>query len=533
MPSRAISTSCHAAALAALATAVLGCAADQPVELGRDRTLVGPIPLKHQIAWADSALDRVIAVDVVGAARVDHWPIGRRPVYAAPTPAGDRLLVVTRGEEALARGQVDEDPLLWNVNLADPGSQPEAYAVGSPFDRIAVSIDGSIAVAYFSAGGPDAEGFFRNPNELAFIDLARPPGDDNPVIKNIRSFGSTPTGIVLSPPMSIPDAPDASARIFAFVLAQNVVTIVDATNPIRDEVSIRLDGAGANVLPQELVFAPNTATAYMRSDGARDVLEIVLHSDPPPDESPTHNDYHPLLAELGAGGGPSDIAVFDDPAGTRFVLASTPATREVVIIDADTAQFRRVPTPLPIDRIVLFPAGASPAHRAILADIGATAVFSLGLDQVADPLARLDVDTIDVGEPVRELVPVPGRDLAMLVHDDDRTVLGLLDVGVGSVSPLQGVGRLDSYAFTPSGDYLAGATAGVARLGLLELGNLHPSDLRLDFLPVRVFALPSGAVIVDHADPFGRITIVPSTSSERRDSTVLSGFLLANLLEEH
>jgi hypothetical protein len=160
-------------------------------------------------------------------------------------------------------------------------------------------------------------------------------------------------------------------------------------------------------------------------------------------------------------------------------------------------------------------------------------VFSLGLDDVADPLARLDVDTIAVGEPVRELVPVPGRDLAMLVHDDDRTVLGLLDVAVSSVSPLQGVGRLDSYAFTATGDYLAGATAGVARLGLLDLANLHPTDLRLDFLPSKVFALPSGPLIVDHADPFGRITIVPGTASERRDATVLSGFLLANLLEEN
>ena len=48
--------------------------------------------------------------------------------------------------------------------------------------------------------------------------------------------------------------------------------------------------------------------------------------------------------------------------------------------------------------------------------------------------------------------PVPARELAMLVHDDQRTVLGLLDVTYGSVSPLQGVGRLDDYAFTPRGD---------------------------------------------------------------------------------
>jgi len=249
---------------------VVAACADQPIELTRDRALVGPIPMKHQIAWADSALDRVVAVDVTpGAApTVDDWAIGRRPVFAAPTPSGEQLLVVTRGEEALARGQVDEDPILWRVDLASPGSEPIAYPVGSPFDRIAVASDGSRAVAYFSAGGPDAEGFFRNPNELAFIDLTRGPAEDNPVIKTIRSFSSTPTGIVLSPPMAIPGAADASERIFAFVLARNVITVVDVSHPLTNEVSIRLDGARrwcSRRTPRPRTSAPTARATCSRS----------------------------------------------------------------------------------------------------------------------------------------------------------------------------------------------------------------------------------------------------------------------------
>ncbi|HEY5938432.1 MAG TPA: hypothetical protein VIU61_27465, partial [Kofleriaceae bacterium] len=268
---------------------LVACTAERPIALERERILLGPLPLKRQLAWIDSALDRVVAIDAGGdVPRVDSWKIGRRPVFAAPTPGGDHVLVVTRGEEALGRGQVDEDPHLWNVDVTAPGSEPLAYKVGSPFDRIAVSQDAGIAVAYFSEAGPDEEGFFRNPNELAFIDLNQPPGPGNPVLKTIRSFGSAPTGIVLSPPMAIPGAPDASERIFAFVLARNVITVIDATHADRDEVTIRLEGAGTNVLPRELVFAPNTATAYMRSDNARDVLEMVLVPDPP-SESPTSN----------------------------------------------------------------------------------------------------------------------------------------------------------------------------------------------------------------------------------------------------
>ncbi len=516
--------------------AVVACTAERPRAIDRDRVLIGPVPLKRQLAWIDSALDRVVAIDARddGEPSVHAWGIGRRPVFGAPTPAGDRILVVTRGEEALERGQIDEDPILWSVDVTDPKSKPIGYPVSSPFDRIAVSVDSGIAVAYFSEAGPDAEGFFRNPNELAFIDLTQPPSETNPTIKTIRSFGSAPAGIVLSPRMAVPGAEDASERIFAFVLARNIVTIVDASHPDRDEVTIRLDGAGANVLPRELVFAPNTATGYMRSDGARDVLELVLVNDPPSAANPKANDYHPILAELGAGGAPSDIAVFDTASGIRYVLASTPATRELVIIDADTAQFRTVDTPDPIDRIVVFPGNDEPATTAILAQIGAPMprVHSLSLVGIGDPLARLDLETIEVGEPVRDLSPVPGRNLAMMVHDDNRTVLGMLDVQYGSVSPLQGIGRLDTYAFTPAGDFLVGTTTGVPRLGMLDLSNLHPTDLRLDYAPRQVYALANGALIVDHGDSFGRATVIPSTASSRKDAHVLSGFLLAGLLDQ-
>ena len=515
---------------------VAGCLPERDPAFDRPRVVSGPVPLKDQVAYVDGALDRVVIVDArAEAPTVAAVPVGRRPIWSAPTLDRDRLLVITRGEEALARGQIDEEPHLWNVDVANPATAPVAYPIGSPFDRIAVSADGALAVLHFSDAGPDAEGFFRNPNELAFVDLTRPPGPDNPVLKTLRSFGSAPTAVVLSPPMAIPGAADPTPRVFAFVLAPNRVTVVDATFPARDEVTIRLDQAGSDVVPREVVFAPGTATAYLRSDGARDVLEVMLTADPPPDDRPGANDYRPVLAELGAGGGPADIAVYDDVGGRRFVLASTPNTGEVVVIDADTAEFVRVPTPDPIDRIVLFPEGADqPARKAVLASIGAQRdrVHVLDLEGIDDDLIPRAVETVAAGAPVRAIEAVPGRELALLVHDDQRTVLGLLDVAYGSVSPLEGVARLDSYAFTTEGDYLIAATTGLPRLGVLALDNLHPSDLRLDDLPARVFALPSGAVFVDHGDPLGRATIIPAPTATRDEAIVLAGFLLADLLEQ-
>ncbi|MEM9489815.1 MAG: hypothetical protein AAGC55_11755 [Myxococcota bacterium] len=524
-------------ALAALVMPAGGCSPDdRHIGWERERVVLGPLALKHSVAYIDSARDRAITVDISDdRPRAYTHGIGRRAIYATSTPDRERLAVITRGEEALRQGQIDQDPQLWLIDAQSPDSEPVSYDIGSPFDRLAIAADGHVAVAYFSDSGPDDEGFFRNPNELAVIDLSRPPADDNPVLKTVRSFGSAPDGVVLSPPMVIPGSPDPTPRTFAFVLAPNNVTVLDTTYPDRREVSIRLDLGGATVRPRELVFAPNTATAYLRSDNANDVLEILISDDPPLDGDTNDNDYRPALAELGAGAGPADIAVYDDIAGRRLILAATPGTRELVVIDADTAQFRIVATPDPVDRIMLFPQGEGLVPRlALLASISAplSRLQVLRLDDITDELVGIDLNQVTVDQPIRDVVAVPGGERAMLVHDDERTVLGLLDVAIGSVSPLQGVGQLDSYDFSPDGSFLIGATSGVERVGFVELGNLHPSDLTLDDTPHRIFAMPDGAIYIDHGDPFGRATIVQSPGAARSESIVLTGFLLADLFTQ-
>lgn len=526
-----------ATALAGMVALGAGCFEDKRhVGWDRERLVLGPIPLKDRVAYVDSARDQVTIIDMTEAApRVYRYRIGRRAIFATTTPDRLHVAVVTRGEEAVVQGQVDEPPRLWMIDVRDPGAEPIAYDIGSPFDRLAVASDGNTAVAYFSGSGPDAEGFFRNPNELAIIKLDQQPSAANPTLKTIRSFGSVPDGIVLSPPMALPGAADPTPRVFAFVLAVNNLTVIDATYPERREVSIRLDTAGTSVRPREVVFAPATATAYLRSDNARDVLEILLNYEPPSASEANDNDFRPALAELGAGGGPADIAVYDDVQARRLVLAATPNTRQIVIIDTDTAQFTTVDTPDPIDRVLLFPSGAGETPRvALLASLGSRLprVHMVSLEGIGDPLVRPTVQTITLDESVLDVVPVPGRELAMIVHDDDRTVLGLLDLVFGSVSPLQGVGKLDSYAFSPDGAYLIGVTESASRVGFVELANLHPSDLRLDALPGAVLAMSNGAIFVDHRTSFGHATIIPRPDAKRAESFVLDGFLLTGYLND-
>jgi len=507
---------------------------DRPIVWDRQRVVLGPIPMKSQIAYVDSALDRVTLLDLAA----DHptlsaKKIGRRAVVAVPSPDRHLLFVITRGEEAIHEGEIDEPPQCWVIDTVHTEVPVVAYQIGSPFDRIAVAPDNSMIVTYFSAAGPDEAGFFRNPNELAVVHLLEPPSADNPTLKTIRSFGSVPEGVTLSPPMIVPGAADATPRTFAFVLSSNNLTMIDANHPTRREVSIRLDLGGQPVLPREIVFAPNTSSAYVRSDNARDVLQVLIEAVPPATAEGV--DFNPLLAELGAGGGPTDIAVYDDPTQRRYILASTPNTGEVVIIDADTAQFRAVPISDPIDRILLFPAGVdTPPTKALFASVGAKVprVHILDLVNIQDPLTQAKLRTVVLDKPVRDVVPVPGRELAMLVHDDARTVLGLLDMDTESTSPLLGVGKLDSYDFSPSGSYLIGATSTVSRVGFVALDNLHPTDFRLDDPPARVLSAANAKIFVDHGDPLGHATIIPSPTATRDEALVLTGFLTANLLDE-
>jgi hypothetical protein len=507
---------------------------ERPIMWERERAVLGPIPMKSQIAYVDSALDRVTLLDLANdTPAISTTKIGRRAVVAVPSPDRHLLFVITRGEEAIVEGQIDQPPKFWVIDTVHPEVPTTAYEISSPFDRVAVAPDNSMVVAYFSAAGPDEAGFFRNPNELAVIHLDEPPGDANPTLKTIRSFGSVPEGITLSPPMIVPGAEDSSVRTFAFVLSSNNLTIIDASHPAQREVSVRLDLGGRAVIPKEVVFAPNTSSAYVRSDNARDVLQVLLQATPP--ETPAHSDFKPLLAELGAGGGPTDIAVYDDPTGRRYVLASTPNTGEIVVIDADTAQFRSVPVSDPIDRILLFPSGEGAVpSKALFASVAAKAprVHVLDLINIQDPLTQAKLSTIVLDKPVRDVVPVPGRDLAMLVHDDARTVLGLLDMETLSTSPLLGVGKLDSYDFSPSGSYLIGATGTVSRVGFIALDNLHPTDFRLDDPPARVLSTGNAKIFVDHGDPLGHATIIPSPTATRGQALVLSGFLTHNLLDQ-
>ena len=233
-------------------------------------------------------------------------------------------------------------------------------------------------------------------------------------------------------------------------------------------------------MPKEVVFAPNTASAYVRSDNARDVLQVLLAG---------RRHARRRRATTSARCSPSSAPAVARPtsrsttirAARRYVLASTPNTGEVVVIDADTAQFRSMPRhrsdrshPAVPDRRSTRRRRRRCSRRSARSCRACTCSISINIE---DPLTQAKLRTITLDKPVRDVVPVPGRDLAMLVHDDARTVLGLLDMDTESTSPLLGVGKLDSYDFSPSGSHLIGATDGVVARRLRRARQPAPDRL--------------------------------------------------------
>src|SRR5262249_11353596 len=156
---------------------------------------------------------------------------------------------------------------------------------------------------------------------------------------------------------------------------------------------------------------------------------------PPAPDVPDDNDFQPVLGELGSGGTPGDLAVYDDPTGVRRLVVATPGLSQVSIIQTDTAEARSVAADDPVDRILLVPEGAP--SIAVLASLGThgSRIHLLHLDGLGDPMQRPQVDEVTLARPISDVIAIPGQQRVLVIHDDARTVLGVLDIREGAVSP--------------------------------------------------------------------------------------------------
>ncbi len=499
-----------------------------------------PIVVGHHLAFLDKTRERVTLVRPF-TREVTHVDVGRQPSFMLPTPDGSRLIVICKGWVAAERDEEDELP---SMVLIDPTAPADAvsYDLGSPFDEVAVSPDSQYAVAFFSSTStPGANEVFRNPNAVAMLDLEDPGA--TPVEKTVRSFGDVPLGVLFSPPDMAPIEPDGSlgaARTLAVVFADGYVTFLDMAHPERNEVTVHLTlpEHPQTVIPQEIVFAPEAGTVFLRCVGANDIYAFTLTGRTP--DSQTENDFVISINTLAAGSVPADVGMFTD-AGERKILVANQGSEDLTIIDALTSEFENIFIGDPVDRVLLYPP-ESPTMAVIFSQGAArTRIHFLDLEDVEN-LGGQNHDVLEINDPVMNIELIPGRDQALVLHDDNHSVMSVLDLTERTLSPITAQGQLGGYVFTADGAHLAGFTYVNTQVGLIDLSNLAVRTLQLTHQPSHIYALQafdsaaeaeSRAVIVDHGDPAGRLTVIPNPSDPSRTSTyVLSGFLYDGLLSD-
>ncbi|MDB4931539.1 MAG: hypothetical protein JWM10_4023 [Myxococcaceae bacterium] len=514
-----------------LAVALAACA-DRDPRYARSMESLAPVAAGSALVYVQPALARATVVDLTQETpTVRQVAVGADPVVVSARVAHDEALVLSRGE----RGSQGVAPAPATLSAITANGAARRWTLGSPFNAVAQDAAGRYAITYYNNSASAGRLLF-NPNEVAVVDLDRPSGAANPVIRTVRSFGGVPNGVVFSPTMTVAGEP----RTLAVVLSDAYVTLLDLNHPERSEVTVRLtlpEDARA-VAPAQVVFDTDNATMYLRADQSNDLYVLRLVTVTP--ENATANDFRPALNQLAAGVRPADLALFGE-ANARKLLVVSPGSRDARVIDTVANTTTVVPLDAVANRVLLFngpsPRSPAPALRALLyATAGvASAVSFVELTDIESRRSQ-NVETLQLGRITNQALALPERGVVMFGHPTSAMgSLSLLDLGRRTAAPIFSEAALENARFDDDRQALWVAPQSGQRLGFIELTNFRPGEIRLDAPIVDVIPVARGMarrVVALHDAPDGWITVVDGTDVTRERSRSLRGFLLTGLLDE-
>jgi len=535
------------ALLCAVLFALTACDGDRARVWEDPLAVRGPFRVDQQALWLEGSQGAVFALDPSSdPPRVRRAPLGRHLSYVLPAGEreGESLLVLTAGQRRERADQRAEAPAL-HVIRAQGAVAPQVSRIELPvaFDRVVRSGDGRWALLHFGPeqpqggkdGGSGTPALFHNLNEVAVVDLSADLSSARPTSRTLRSFGAAPLAALISPPLVV--AGRESPLVLGIVLAPDLITLFDLAHPEpeRREISVRLaapatagDAAPSSgeALPEQVLFAPEQGQLVVRAAGVSDVFVLSLIARAPAAEG--DNDFSVTINQPSAGAVVRDMLLVPGSTPPKLLLATS--TAQLVLLELSTGALSSWPLGAPVDTLLGVPAEAP---RQVLA-------FARGQNQ--DRLQVIDLEgllagrrgavaTRSLGHPLREVVLAPSGRQAVLLHDEQRTALSILDLEREPFTdtPIQLGDAVGPIAFLGQTHLLA-ASAARPRLGILDLESLRGEDVPLEF-PTDALLVVGDRLVLNHASGQGLVTVLPRPPAVVGTGRVYWGFLLDGLFD--
>lgn len=502
----------HVALLAAAATSLAGCP-DIGAEHGDALEVLGPIAVGSHLVTADRASHELVIVDVDAgdAPSIARVALAGGPSRLEALPDGSGVLVLERDSATL--------------ELVDlPGGDRRTWALGAPFEALAIAPDASAAIAYFPPGS--ATTVFHNTSEIAHIDLDPDvPPDAAVTRRTLATLGGAPLAVLASPLVG--------DRRYAFVLSTEHVAILDLHAPTTRERSVPLVSlnTGGVRTPRDIRFAVDGdalwAVVTTVEGASAFALELTM-ADGDGDEPPFKVRLN-QLAGITPGGDLALVRLPDDD--TLAAILVSPSLGAATVVTLHNGHSEEVALENGVNRIATYLDAGRPI--AVMHRAGAKSFHILDVAALTDKKDKA-LRTRFARAAIRDLVAVPDSPLFFAFHDGTDEAVSVINADTDRITSFGRTGLVRSHALSePLGRlYLTTSVGADDYLVSVTLPDLHPQSSLIPGGADRLLVLPDAMTVATSASlPGGHLVLWPADATLDDDALALPAYLLDGLLD--
>lgn len=491
--------------------------------------ITGEVATDRAVVFNDFGRDelRFVLPDDEGGISLRTRPIGdERDVVAwiAPTRDGDELLALNVPAD---EKQEEVEERLLRFPGGGGGGDPVEYPVLSPFDSLALTPDHRRAVLYFNATGGAP---ITNANQVAICELA----NDQVRTLTLNGFGGRLEAVQfpaqLEEGMPSPVLIGEAQRDLVAFLAAGEIVLVDMDDPVADQVSVNFRDGGLTGTPTGTLLRDGNGLVddpilFVRSNTDADVAALTLIDKP--DEETGAPGFTAQIGLIDGGAGITDFVTYD---GEQIPYLITVNASGLRFTDIRTYDSFDVSVPGDVSRIFLRDAEKNGQNikQAVLWRPGGTAVYTLDLDDIESTIGR-QPHPLNIQAGIADVVSL----------DNDRLLVGsngflyVVDIPLDQVTPLATQVPYDPRNARLEGNLLLLGAQGSSYVSTVDLRDLNPESMVLDYPTERFYYLPrAGKIVAMHAGEEGLMTVVDGQDPSRSTSRVSWGFFLDGVLDD-